>query len=346
MVTTNANRREVALGDLSFSTGALVRLVSALRELDDGGLLVLRGRRPELGEDLSKWARLTGHTLVSTRRLESEHEWVVRKGEGRIGAERERPIGSRIWLYTNFDCNLRCDYCCVRSSPSAERRALGLATVQQIASEAPALGAEAFFVTGGEPMLLPDIGEVLAACCAALPTTLLTNGMLFTGSRLERLRSLPRDRLVLQISVDSPTPDLHDLHRGRGSWTKAMSGVRLARELGFRVRLAATVSSDEDEAAFSAFLDREGVPEHDRVIRRVALRGVAEGGVAVGVADLVPEVTITASGVYWHPVGADDTDFRIRERIFPLGDAVDAIRDRWKQEREHHDELASIFHCA
>ncbi len=25
--------------------------------------------------------------------------------------------GSRLWIYTNVDCNLACDYCCVRSSP-------------------------------------------------------------------------------------------------------------------------------------------------------------------------------------------------------------------------------------
>jgi molybdenum cofactor biosynthesis enzyme MoaA len=47
-------------------------------------------------------------------------------------------------------------------------------------------------VTGGEPFLLRDIGRILAACAAAAPTTVLTNGMLFAGRRLETLLSLPR----------------------------------------------------------------------------------------------------------------------------------------------------------
>ena len=49
------------------------------------------------------------------------------------------------------------------------------------------------------------------------------------------------------------------------------------------------------------------MPE-DRVIRRIALRGAAEEGVPIARADLVPEITITAEGVYWHPVGAEDDD--------------------------------------
>ena len=118
-----------------------------------------------------------------------------------------RPVGSRLWLYTNFDCNLHCDYCCVRSSPTAPRRELGLGRVQRIAREATELGVKEIFVTGGEPFLLEDIGEILLACAGAAPTTVLTNGMLFTGRRVESLRALPRDRITLQISLDTATPD-------------------------------------------------------------------------------------------------------------------------------------------
>jgi hypothetical protein len=66
-------------------------------------------------------------------------------------------------------------------------------------------------------------------------------------------------------------------------------------------------STDEAEA-FRQFLGKEKIAEQDRVIRRIALRGCASEGVAVSRADLVPEVTITADGVYWHPVGAKDAD--------------------------------------
>jgi len=234
----------------------------------------------------------------------------------------------------------------VRSSPTAPRRELGRERVERIAREARGLGVKEIFVTGGEPFLLEDIGEILAACAAAAPTTVLTNGMLFAGRRAESLRALPRDRIVLQISIDSPTPDRHDLHRGPGSWARASEGIRRARTEGFRVRLAATVSTDTEAEEFRQFLDKEKIAPEDRVVRRIALRGVASQGVAVGRADLVPEVTITAEGVYWHPVGAEDDDLLVTHDIFPLSEAFAAVRRALDREGEHANKLARIFNCA
>jgi len=342
--------RSLDAGPRGFADGLLVELVGALREMNDGELVSLTSTRAATGPELLAWSKVTGHAIVTTTTTTTSsgvsHVWVVRKGEGVFGAEPSRPIGTRIWIYTNFDCNLRCDYCCVRSSPVAERRALGLASIRRVAEEARMLAVDGFYLTGGEPFLLVDIREIVETCASVAETTLLTNAMLFQGPRLERLRALPRDRVTLQVSVDSPTPALHDLHRGAGSWKKAMAGVRLARELGFRVRLAATVDTDEDERSFRSFLDAEDVAEEDRVIRRLAQRGFAEGGVALARGDLVPEVTLTANGVYWHPVGADDQDFFIQRDLFPLAGAIAAVREQWEREREHHDQLASVFHCA
>ena len=161
-----------------------------------GDLLAVIGSEASIGADLEAWCRFTRNTLIDTTVEAGRTRWVIRCGEAPADADADRPVGSRLWLYTNFDCNLRCDYCCVRSSPKAPRRALGLARVRRIASEAAELGVSEIFVTGGEPFLLPDIGEILAACAAAAPTTVLTNGMLLAGRRLETLRSLPSDRVT------------------------------------------------------------------------------------------------------------------------------------------------------
>ena len=146
--------------------------------------------------------------------------------------------------------------------------------------------------------MLADIGEILAVCAAAAPTTVLTNGMLFAGRQLATLRALPRDRVTLQISLDSPTSERHDCHRGTGTWARAWKGIERARAEGFRVRIAATVSSDENAEEFRRFLDAHQIEEEDRVIRRIALRGSATQGIALARADLLPEITITAEGVY------------------------------------------------
>jgi hypothetical protein len=170
--------------------------------------------------------------------------------------------------------------------------------------------------------------------------------MLLVGRRLETLRALPRDRLTLQISLDSPTPQRHDLHRGAGTWAKAWKGIERARAEGFRVRLAATVATDAEAEEFRLFLDNRRIGEADRVIRRIALRGFATDGLALGRADLLPEITITADGVYWHPVGAEDADLLVTPEIFPLAEAFAAARRAFERERAHGRRLATIFNCA
>jgi uncharacterized Fe-S cluster-containing radical SAM superfamily protein len=330
----------------TFADGLLVELIAALRRSRPGELLALTGEETAIGGDLRAWCGFTGNSLIGSTSEPGGTRWIFRYGAAPADPDQGRPHGSRLWLYTNFDCNLRCDYCCVRSSPAAPRRELGLERVQRIATEAPALGVREIFVTGGEPFLLADIGEILAACAAAVPTTVLTNGMLFTGRRLLALRSLPRGRVTLQISLDSATPEGHDRHRGPGAWARAWEGIQRARAEGFRVRMAATVATETEADAFRRFLDGQGVEEEDRVIRRIALRGFAAEGVALSRADLVPEITITAEGVFWHPVGAEDADLLVTREIFPLSDAFAAVRRAFDREREHSRRLAAIFNCA
>jgi hypothetical protein len=336
---------QLDIGRKTFASGLLPELIAVLRRCRPGDLVALVGDQ-SIGPDLEAWCRFTGNSLVETTAAQGRAQWVLRCGTVATPSEENRPVGSRLWLYTNFDCNLRCDYCCVRSSPTAPRRELGLARVQQIAREAAELAVKEIFVTGGEPFLLEDIGEILLACVAAAPTTVLTNGMLFTGRRVDSLRDLPRDRIILQISLDSATPQLHDLHRGPGTWARTREGIGRARALGFRVRLAATVSTDAEAESFRRFLDGEKIASEDRVIRRIALRGSAKEGTALTRADLVPEVTITAEGVYWHPVGAADADLLITREIFPLSKAFAAVRLALEREGEHANKLARIFNCA
>jgi sulfatase maturation enzyme AslB (radical SAM superfamily) len=288
---------DLDIGRKTFASGLLPELIAMLRRSHPGDLVAVVGDEEGVGLELETWCRFTGNPLLETTVENGRTRFVFRCGAV-PAPEDNRPVGSRLWLYANFDCNLHCDYCCVRSSPTVPRRELGLARVQQIAHEAPELGVKEIFVTGGEPFLLENIGEILASCASAAPTTVLTNGMLFAGRRMESLAALPRDRIVLQISLDSATPELHDLHRGRGSWARAFQGIQRARAQGFRVRLAATVSTDTEAEQFRHFLDEEKIAAEDRVIRRVALRGSANEGVAFSRADLVPEVTITAECVY------------------------------------------------
>ncbi|MQA10315.1 MAG: radical SAM protein [Pseudonocardiaceae bacterium] len=296
---------------------------------------------------VAAWCERTGNTLLGTE----DHTVTVLRGrppDPLAALPADRVPGARLWLYTNFDCNLACDYCCVRSSPTTPRRALGLDRIRQLAAQAPPAGVSELLITGGEPFLLPDLGEIVAACTAALPTTLLTNGMLFRGRRLEMLRGMPPDRLALQISIDSATEDRHDLHRGRGSWAKAVHGVRTAVAEGFRVRVAATLTTNNlrEEDELRAFLDGLGIPRTDQIVRPLAHQGFADDGVELTVETLVPEVTITADGAFWHPVGADNEEQLVSTEVLPLAATIERVRERFRAHHRAAEASARAFPCA
>jgi sulfatase maturation enzyme AslB (radical SAM superfamily) len=340
-------RVEVNVGHRTFQSGLLLELLAALKRTTTGELIALTSFDAGAVEsDLDAWSRLTGHSIVARTTGDYGTRWVIRRGAAVGGGDHAPPLGERLWLYVNFHCNLHCDYCCVRSSPTARRRELGLDRARRVAREAPPLGVRELFVTGGEPFLVDDIDEIILALVDAAPVTVLTNGMLFRGLRLAALKRLPRSGVTLQVSLDSPEPELHDAHRGQGAWRLAVEGINVARAEGFRVRLAATVATDADENRFRDFLDARQIASEDRVVRRIALRGAAESGIALSRADLVPEITLTADGVYWHPVGADDADFLVTREVFPLAGAFEAVRQQLVRERAHGDRLASVFHCA
>src|SRR6266508_6386705 len=131
---------ELDAGAKTFGAGLLPELIAALRRSRPGDLLAIISSDATVGADLDTWCRFTRNTLIETTVEAGRMRWVIRCGEAPVNAGTDRPVGSRLWLYTNFDCNLRCDYCCVRSSPKAPRRALGLERIKQIAKEAAALG--------------------------------------------------------------------------------------------------------------------------------------------------------------------------------------------------------------
>ncbi len=260
----------------------------------------------------------------------------------------ERRPGYRLWVYTNFHCNLACDYCCVSSSPRAEPSVIGVNEFRELVDEAVAAGVRELFVTGGEPFLLVDLDERLSYAAAALPTTVLTNAMVWTGERRRRLEGLPRDGLTFQISLDSAVPSLHDRHRGAGSHRRALDGIRLAIELGFAVRVAATLGSDagDEESRLAQLFDEFELSADQRVMRRVAAQGAANAGLVVSRASLLPEVCVTATGVWWHPVAAADPGMFVRPSWRPLRLAIEEITDELRGHRLRGDALASTFPCA
>lgn len=233
----------------------------------------------------------------------------------------------KLWIYTNYDCNLRCSYCVAKSSPNAPRRAIGLANVRRLVDEAVELGFEHIFFTGGEPFILPDIYAMLAYSSARVPTTVLTNAMILRGPRLEKLKAIANPSLIVQVSLDGGCAEHHDAYRGKGAWAKAVEGIELLQVAGFRVRLGstATPANAAHLDQLHAFRAALGIPEGDHFVRPLAKRGYAKEGLELGMGNLLPELTANLDGIFWHPLSTD-ADMQVSKKLFPLARAVEGVQ--------------------
>lgn len=237
-------------------------------------------------------------------------------------------VSPHLWLYTNFDCNLTCSYCVTESAPTAPRQALGQATVRRLVDEAVALGFRHLFFTGGEPFILDEVYEMLAYASARVRTTVLTNAVLLKGRRMDRLCSIASENLRVQVSLDGSRPEEHDAYRGRGTWRRTVTGIRRLLAQGINVCISTT-----ETPANSAHIDELhqfrrslGIRDEDHLVRPLARRGFSCEGLEVSRETLEPEITVTAEGVYWHPLTfPGDVDMQVRKEIFPLVEAVACI---------------------
>ncbi|HLZ69722.1 MAG TPA: radical SAM protein [Dehalococcoidia bacterium] len=237
----------------------------------------------------------------------------------------------RLWIYTNFDCNLQCSYCVARSSPRAERRVLAPHVYRRLIDEAVLTGVREVLLTGGEPFLLPDIAERLNYAADRLPTTVLSNAMLYHGRRLESLQQISRE-VTVQVSLDGGEAATHDDYRGAGSWQKTVAGIRTLRELGFTVVIGSTETPANRDCLddLRAFVTALGIPRERHFLRPLAKRGFSREGLELSAADLEPELTVSQDGVFWHPLALDE-DMLLTRRIFPLAAAWELLACRWQQ---------------
>ena len=339
-------------GDMDCGSGLLLLITRAMRRLDDGQLLGIRSAERSVTADLPVWAEMVSHEIVAQAEDSAQGPWwfAVRKGVATdtvFSQGRRTPVGHRLWAYTNFDCNLACLYCCAASSPKAIARRLDPAVAGEAFAEFRSLGGRELFLTGGEPFMHPDLGKLVDAG-EGLERTILTNAMIFArGTRRETLEQLDRS-VVLQVSLDSAGPELHDRQRGAGSWARAMSGIGLAHSLGFRVRVAATMFDEDPEgvAALHARLDDEGIATDDRVIRPVAQEGFAETGIHVSLDNLEPEPTITADGAWWHPVAVTNSNMKIADSPLPVAEIFGVVRDILTVQDAAARAGREVFRCA
>ena len=149
-----------------------------------------------------------------------------------------------IYFYVTHGCNLKCQHCWLSAKFTVGTSAATNITpdvFKCVITEAKPLGLAGVKFTGGEPLLLPELPQMInLARRYQLKVTIETNGMLITSDFIKRAEIAPD--LLFAISLDGATPEVHDKIRGvRGAFAATIKGIQRLVEIGVYPQLIMTL---------------------------------------------------------------------------------------------------------
>src|SRR5438477_8917025 len=150
-----------------------------------------------------------------------------------------------------FRCNLACAGCGKIQHPAdILRRQL---TPEQCWAAADECGAPIVSIPGGEPLLHPQIDEIVAGLVERRKFIYLCTNALKLEELLPRFR--PSKYLAFSIHLDGPREEHDQAVCRAGTYDIAVQAIRDARSRGFRVTTNTTLFSGTDPERMRGFFD-------------------------------------------------------------------------------------------
>jgi len=240
--------------------------------------------------------------------------------------QRTYPL-NQIYFYLTEGCNLRCRHCWLGPKYQTKDHAypcLDPELFQSIIEQAKPLGLTGVKLTGGEPLMQPNIKEILDFIRTEdLRLIVETNGILCTHELAQKMFTC-EDPFV-SVSLDGVDAETHEWIRGvKGCFEAALEGVRNLVKAGFRPQIIMTLmrrNKDQMEAMVSLAEDLGAGSVKFNIVQPTA-RGeiMHQAGETLTIEELVNlgqwvETTLSASTsmrlYYDHPLA-----FRPLEKIF------------------------------
>jgi len=159
-----------------------------------------------------------------------------------VGPRRDPPGPVVIWNLTRR-CNLTCKHCYALAVDKDFPGELTTAETFRVLDDLKAFGVPAVILSGGEPLLRPDIHDIaLKAKSLGMYTALSTNGTLIGPDDMASIEDIGYD--YIGISIDG-TQATHDkFRRLDGAYDASMAAVRMCVERGLKVGLRFTMTQD------------------------------------------------------------------------------------------------------
>ena len=147
-----------------------------------------------------------------------------------------------IYFYITEGCNLKCRHCWInppfeKNSKKPQYPFVSFALFKKIVDQAIELGLAGLKLTGGEPLMHPDIEKLIDYVIEKdLRLTIETNGISVTPELAAKIKAAKNS--FISVSLDSPDPDIHEWVRGvPGCYHDALRGAGYLVDAGFKPQI-------------------------------------------------------------------------------------------------------------
>ena len=138
-----------------------------------------------------------------------------------------RPV-SNLRISLTSKCNLSCIYC-HREGEKAPKEPLSAAEIAEILRVAAHFGIRSVKFTGGEPMLRPDLLEIIKSVPAGMESSITTNGTLLAGLAADLKHAGLRR---VNVSIDSLNHETYKKITGTDKLDAVLDGITAALKTG------------------------------------------------------------------------------------------------------------------
>ena len=172
------------------------------------------------------------------------------KGYPHSGRSEQGHIPRVIAWEVTRSCPLSCKHCRAAAQNTPYEGELTTEEARRMLDSIAAMAKPVLILTGGEPLLRPDVYDMAAyARDLGMRPVLATCGSLLTDETARKLKEA--GIATISISIDGADAESHDAFRGTdGAFAAALTGIETAQRAGIDVQINTTVTRDNvDELA-------------------------------------------------------------------------------------------------
>ncbi len=263
------------------------------------------------------------------------------KPEGHEARPVRPPTGPVVIWNLIRRCNLTCKHC---YATAADRDFPGELDTQQVfgvMDDLKAFGVPVLILSGGEPLMRPDIFEIShRAKDMGFYVGLSSNGTLIDENNIDDIVKVGYN--YVGISIDGMRETHDNFRRKQGSFDEALHGIRLCHDAGIKVGLRFTLTQDnkQDLPGLLQLMDEEHVDKFYLSHLNYAGRGNKNRR-----DDLHHEMTRDAMDLLFSTCWQDVQDGRRREFVTGNNDADGVYLLLWimKNMPQHADYIESML---